>query len=148
LPLHNLRTLDEYLYASNLVFEMFIPGFTVIGAITAILAASGLFGLISRSVVQRTHEIGIRRALGATRWQATATFLRQGGFYLVVGIIGLGLGTFFTSMVAASVPNVLAHVLPVTVAVLFLVALVIFVASYLPTRRAVALEPGDALRHE
>jgi hypothetical protein len=146
--LHNLRTLDDYLYANNLVYEMFVPGFTVMGAITALLAASGLFGLISRSVAQRTQEIGVRRALGGTRWQASKMFLRQGIFYLCVGVVGLALGIIVTSLISASVPNILARVWSVTVGVLALISLVIFTASYLPIRRAVALEPGDALRHE
>ncbi|MEO8316086.1 MAG: FtsX-like permease family protein, partial [Pseudomonadota bacterium] len=146
LPLHNLQTLDDYLRAVNISFTALIPELSAIGLITMILAATGLFGLISRSVAQRTQEVGIRRALGATQWQAIAVFLRQGALYLSIGIVGVGVGLVVANL--TTIPNIMAGALPVTCGVLVLMATVIFAASYLPARRAVALEPGDALRHE
>ncbi len=122
--------------------------FIAIALITATLAASGLFGLISRSVAQRTQEVGIRRALGATVWRATSMFMRQGALYLAVAIAGLALGVIVMPLLSRAIPNILERVVPVTAGVVLLMAAVIFTASYLPTRRAVALEPGDALRYE
>lgn len=148
LPLHNPQTLDDYIAALSLSFTAMIPAFTAIAAITLILAATGLFGLISRSVARRTQEVGVRRALGGTVWQVTAVFLRQGARYLCVGVIGLGLGVAIMSLITASIPNILVHAFPVTLAVFFAMACVIFLASWLPTRRATALEPGDALQYE
>jgi|GEM_PF-768234 len=148
LPLHNLQMLDDYFAALKLGTAAMIPVFTVISLITAVLAASGLFGLISRSVAQRTQEIGIRRAVGATVWRATSMFLRQGAMYLSVAIVGLGLGILVMPLLSRAIPNILDHVVPVTLGVAILIAAVISTASYLPTRRAVALEPGDALRYE
>ena len=148
LPLHNLQMLDDYLAALNLNSTAMIPAFSVITAITLILAATGLFGLISRSVARRTQEVGVRRALGSTQWQVTAVFLRQGALYASAGVIGVGLGVVIMSLITASIPNILIHAAPITLGVFVLMALVIFVASWLPTRRAVALEPGDALRYE
>ena len=148
LPLHNLQMLDDYLGALDIAYKSIVPLFSVIAGITVILAATGLFGLISRSVAQRTQEVGVRRALGGTRWQVTAVFLRQAAIYLGIGLVGGVVGIVVTNLLSASIPNILTLVAPVTVGVFFLMALVIFVSSYLPTRRAVALEPGDALRYE
>lgn len=148
LPLHNLQLLDDYLAALKLGTAAMIPVFTAISLITAMLAASGLFGLISRSVAQRTQEVGIRRAVGATVWRATSMFLRQGALYLAVAFAGLGMGIMAMPLLSRAIPNILDHVVPVTLGVALLIAAVISTASYLPTRRAVALEPGDALRYE
>lgn len=148
LPLHNLQMLDDFLAAVKLGTAAMIPVFTTISLITAMLAASGLFGLISRSVAQRTQEVGIRRAVGATVWRATSMFLRQGALYLAVAIAGLALGTMAMPLLSRAIPHVLDHVIPVALSVAALLAAVISTASYLPTRRAVALEPGDALRYE
>jgi predicted permease len=148
LPLHNLQRFDDILAAINGGYEAMIKIFTIIAGITALLAASGLFGLISRSVAQRTQEVGIRRALGATEWRATSMFLRQGALYLSVSMIGLALGIMTMPLLSRAIPNILDRVVPVTFGVVCLMAIVISCASYLPTRRAVALEPGDALRYE
>lgn len=148
LPLNNLQTLDDYIAALGLNYSAMVPAFTAITALTLILAATGLFGLISRSVARRTQEVGVRRALGSTTWQVTGVFLRQGAIYLSIGIVGVGLGIIVMSLITRSVPNILTHAVLVTFGVLVAMAVVIFVASYLPTRRATALEPGDALQYE
>ena len=148
LPLHNLQMLEDYLAAVNLNTTAMVPAFTTITGITLILAATGLFGLISRSVARRTQEVGVRRALGGTQWQVTAVFLRQGALYMTIAVAGGCLGVMVTSLFTRSIPNILNRAVPATVGVFALMALVIFAASYLPTRRAVTLEPGDALRYE
>lgn len=148
LPLHNLQTVDDYIAATNMSLPAMITVFIAIALITAVLAASGLFGLISRSVAQRTQEVGIRRALGATPWRATSMFLRQGAIYMTVAVAGLALGIMVMPLLTRAFPNILERVAPVTAGVVVLMAAVISTASYLPTRRAVALEPGDALRYE
>jgi putative ABC transport system permease protein len=146
--LHNLQTLDDYLDSVNMSYKSLVPVFLAVAAITGILAATGLFGLISRSVALRTHEVGIRRALGATQWRAISQFLKQGGWYLMVSVVGVALGVLLTNLMSAVFTNILERVLLVTPSVVLLTAAVIFAASYLPARRAVSLEPGDALRNE
>jgi putative ABC transport system permease protein len=148
LPLHNLQTLNDYLTALNLSYTALVPVIGVVALITALLAASGLFGLISRTVAQRTQEVGIRRALGATSLRATSMFIRQGAWYLAVAIAGVGIGVMIVPLLSATFTNILESAVAVTLGVVFLMALVIASASYLPSRRAVALEPGDALRYE
>lgn len=148
LPLHNLQRLEHLLAALDIGFQSIIPVFSVIVGITVLLAASGLFGLISRSVAQRTQEIGVRRALGSTKWNVTAVFLRQALVYLGIAIIGGGLGVAMTNLLASVIPNALDLVVLVVIGVFVVMSLVIFSATYLPTRRAITLEPGEALRYE
>jgi putative ABC transport system permease protein len=148
LPLHNLQTLDDFLTAVSQSYPAMVRLFIVIALITTLLAASGLFGLISRSVAQRTQDVGIRRALGATAWRATSMFLRQGAVYLSISIVGLALAVMLMPFFSRAITNILDAVVPATLGVFLLLAVVIFTASYLPTRRALALEPGDALRYE
>jgi predicted permease len=147
LPLRNLQMHDVYAAARNLRYTSVIECFSGIAVIAAVLAASGLFGLISRSVVQRTHEVGVRRALGATSWQATSMFARQGALYLIVAIVGACLETAFLPVLSRTIPNIFDRVILVTFGVVLLNALVIL-ASHLPARRALALETGEALRYE
>ncbi|MEO8034077.1 MAG: FtsX-like permease family protein, partial [Acidobacteriota bacterium] len=148
LPLHNLQTLDDYLAALSMMSTALIPVMVAVALITALLAASGLFGLISRSVAQRTQEVGIRRALGATPRRAISMFTRQGILYLIVAIAGVGLGIMMMPPLSAGIHNIFDYVILGTTAVVLLMAVVIFSATYLPSRRALALEPGDALRYE
>lgn len=148
LPLQNLQTLDDYVASMNIATTALVPAVTAVALIVALLAASGLFGLISQSVVQRTHEVGIRRALGATVWRATSMFTREGTLYLGVAVAGVGVGIMLMTLLSAAISNIFVYVILATAGVVLLTAVVIFSASYLPTRRAVALEPGDALRYE
>lgn len=147
-PLQNLQTLDDYLQVLNLSTTALLPPFTGVTLVTVILAAAGLFGLISRSVIRRTQEVGVRRAMGSTQWQIVAMFLRQALWYALVAVVGVCLGIVVSNGLGAAIPNIFANVILVTLAVFLVLALVIFVAAYLPTRRVVALEPGDALRYE
>ncbi len=148
LPLNNPQTLDAYLAAVKDVYKGIVPGVAVIAIATALIAASGVVGLISRSVAQRTQEVGIRRALGATPWRVISMFLRQASLYLSAAIVGVGLGVVVLPPLSRVITNVLDYVVPVALGVLVLMAVLIFAASYVPSRRAVALEPSDALRYE
>jgi putative ABC transport system permease protein len=117
--------------------------------ITLILAAVGLFGLIQYTVTQRTHEIGIRMALGATQTNIMQTFLRRAIFLVLLGILTGLLGGYLASRLMTSMlyearptdPGMLAVTLSILVATALL-------ASYLPARRAARIDPMEALRYE
>jgi putative ABC transport system permease protein len=148
LPLNNPQRLDAFLDAVKMSYKAIIPMFAAVAIITAVIAASGLFGLISRSVAQRTQEVGIRRALGATPRRVISMFLRQGALYLSMAVVGTAMGIMIMPLLSRAITNVLDYAIPVTVGVVVLMAAVVFAASYLPSRRAAALEPSEALRYE
>jgi predicted permease len=119
-------------------------------AIAAVLiAAAGLYGLLSYSVGQRTREIGVRLALGAQREDVLRMILRQASRLLISGLlIGILAAFFATRLVRSFLYGVAQHdwLTIVTVSVLLLV--VGLVASYVPARRAAKIEPVEALRAE
>ena len=149
LPLFSVRTLDQVI-DDNAQGKRFLAVLTgSFAALAALLAAIGIYGVLSYLVKQRTREIGVRMALGAGRGQVLGEVLRDGarlaliGF--AIGIAGaLALGRVMASLlndVRPSDPSVLAA----TVALLATVALA---ACYLPARRAARLDPITALREE
>ena len=118
-------------------------------ALALLLAAIGLYGVVAYSVSQRTNEIGIRMALGATREDVLRLVLRYGAG---LALIGIALG-FIASLAATRVlSSMLFEVSPddpqTFVAVALLLMAVVLLASYIPARRAAKVDPMVALRYE
>jgi putative ABC transport system permease protein len=119
------------------------------GGAALLLAGIGVYGLISYAVAQRTSEIGIRLALGASRAQVRRLVMRHA---VTLAAAGLGAGLAVALLVSRSLSSLLFDVRPAdpatlaaVVALLFAVALA---ASYLPARRAMGIDPATALRSE
>ena len=147
--LTEVKTLDQIKSestASNRLQSMLL---TVFAAIAVLLAAIGIYGVISYSVEQRTHEIGIRAALGASKGDLLSLILRSGmlmaGIGLVVGLAGaLGLTRLLTTLLFG-----VGERDPMTIgAVAVLLAGVALLACYVPARRATKVDPMVALRYE
>ena len=120
-----------------------------LAAVATLLAAIGLYGVLSYTVAQRTREIGVRLALGAEPWQVRGMVLKQVSWMALIGVpVGL-IGAFAIGRIAAALLYDLAPTDPLSfAAAAVLLTGVVLGASYLPARRASRVEPVVALRSE
>ncbi len=149
LPLPAARTM-EAVYASSISarrFNTLLLGLFAGLALT--LATVGIYGVISYSVARQTHDIGVRRALGAGHMEILQLILREGlGLALIGVLIGLG-GAFVTTRVlSAMLYEVAATDAPTFLGMGLILLLVALLATYVPARRAVTVDPMVALRYE
>jgi predicted permease len=148
-PVSNVRTLDQ-VFAAAISQERFQALMLGLFAVLALLLACvGLYGVISYAVVQRTHEIGVRMALGAQPFDVLRLVIRQGMSLTLAGlVIGVVAGTFVTRVLTDMLFGVTPRD-PLTFAgVPVLLLLVAFLACYIPARRATRIDPLIALRSE
>ncbi len=123
--------------------------FMLFGLVALLLAGSGIYGVMSNTITQRTNEIGVKRALGATDRQVYMDFFRSARGQLLLGalpgaVIG---GVLGLRLAAVTDTGYLALVLMMTIGPV-LIMLTVFLATWLPVRRALELEPSVALHHE
>ena len=149
LPLSAVHTLDYYYRNSMARVSFTLVMLSLAGCMALLLGAIGLYGVIAYAVSQRTHEIGIRVALGGQRHDIVRLVLEQGTKVALLGVaIGiaaaLGLSRFLSSLLYGVRPTDPLTFLVVTI-VLVLVALL---ACYIPARRATRVDPTVALRYE
>lgn len=148
-PVSNVRTMDQVFAAaiSQERFQTLMLG--LFAALALVLACVGLYGVISYSVVQRTHEIGVRMALGAQPVDVLRLVIRQG---LLLTFTGLGLGLIAGMFATRVLTDMLFGVTPrdplTFMGVPVLLLLVALVACYVPARRATRIDPLIALRYE
>jgi putative ABC transport system permease protein len=122
---------------------------TTFAALATVLAMIGVHGVLSYAVAQRSRELGVRMALGATRRNVVQLVVRQGMLLAAVGLALGMLAAFATTRLLRSLLFGVSETDPVTMtAVAVAVTGAAFVASYLPALRAARVDPMEALRHE
>jgi putative ABC transport system permease protein len=143
----NVLTLERMLGSSLSPQRITAGMLSVFAGIALVLAVIGIYGVMSYTVNQRTHEIGIRMALGAQRADVVRRVLRQG---VVLAALGIAIGAFGSFAMARGMATLLHEVSPTDpvtfVAVAVMLAAVAVVGSWLPARRAAAVDPVVALR--
>jgi len=148
-PIYRSQSLAEYMSKSIAQPRLNAMLVGLFALIALLLAAAGIFGVMSYSVTQRTQEIGIRLALGAQRYDVLQLIIVQGMRFVGAGIV-LGLiGVFIcTRLLQSLLFGVGATDLPTMFAVTLILTAVAFIACLLPARRATLVDPIQALRAE
>jgi putative ABC transport system permease protein len=149
LPVAQVATMEEHIaqqFVGALVIARLTGGFAVVALI---LATLGIYGVVSYNVSQRTHEIGVRMAVGARRRDVLRQVSRQG---LLLAVLGLALGAPGVLATTLFVQSVFGDIGPVSLttvpAIALLLAATAAAASLIPARRAAALDPVEALKGE
>jgi putative ABC transport system permease protein len=146
-PVSAVASMDELVETSEGQLRLMMRLLGIFAGAAALLAVVGLYGVVSYSVVQRTKEIGVRRALGAQRGDILSLMAKQAVKLALVGVvIGVG-GAFALTRLLQDLLFRVSATDPVTfVAIPVLFVLVAVAASYIPARRAAAIDPMAALR--
>ncbi|MGA8598639.1 MAG: FtsX-like permease family protein, partial [Bryobacteraceae bacterium] len=146
-PVSDVKTMEAVLDATLGQRRLTMTLLASFAAVAVLLAVVGIYGVIAYSVAQRTHEVGIRRALGAQQSDILRLVL---GHALNLALAGISIGIAGAFALTRIMKNLLFHVSatdPVTFAgIALLFATVALVASYIPARRALRIDPMTALR--
>ena len=148
-PITQIRTMDEVVSGSLKDWRFHATLLGIFAALALVIASIGVYGVLSYSVAQRTHEIGVRMALGAQRTDVMRLVLKQGARLALAGIIAGILAAFGLTRLIASLLYGVKPADPLTFAtVAILLLLVALLACYIPARRAMRVDPMVALRYE
>jgi predicted permease len=149
LPIHAMRTLEEQRHHSLGTERLIALLATTFAAFATLLTAIGLYGVLNFSVIRRTQEFGLRMALGAKNCNILWIVLKDVLILWAIGTaiavpVAYGLGRFIASQLYGVVP----HDPGVTVLAIVLLGLVAVLAAWIPARRAIKIDPMEALRYE
>jgi len=148
-PIYNIRTMEEIRGESVAPQRLNLMLLSIFAGIAFVLAIVGIYGVMSYAVTQRTHEIGIRMAIGAQPRDVFRMILGQGMFLTIIGMVAGLLGAFGLTRLMATMLFGVRPTDPLTFAgVAVLLVLVALVACYIPGRRATKVDPVNSLRYE
>jgi putative ABC transport system permease protein len=148
-PLGRPITLSEALGEEVIQPRFTMALFSAFGALGLALAAAGIYSVLSFHVTRRTHELGVRMALGAPRRHILGLMLSMGGKLVLVGLaIGVAASLASTRLLRSQLFGVQPADPLAYLAVGLLLGAVALVACYIPARRAAAVDPMEALRQE
>jgi putative ABC transport system permease protein len=148
-PVANVRTVEEIMDRQVQYVRLYVLLLAVFGSIAAMLSAVGIYGVMASSVVQRTHEIGIRMALGAGRREVLGLIGRQALIVIGIGLFAGLAGSFaLTRVLSTALWGVTATDPGTYAAVSLFLLIVASVACFIPTRHAMKVDPTIALRSE
>jgi predicted permease len=149
LPISNVQTMGEIMQLGLWPARMAASLLGALGFLALLLASIGIYGVMSYTVSQRNREIGIRMALGAERSEVLRLFLKQAMLLVVVGAaIGLVAAGFAGRMIGSLLYDLSPVDLPTFALTTLVLAVVALVASFIPARRATAVDPVVVLRYE
>jgi putative ABC transport system permease protein len=148
-PATNIKTLNEFFSTSIAQQRFSVVLLAVFAAVALVLAAVGIYGVLSYAVTQRTHEIGIRIALGAGRRDVLRLVVGQGMLLTVIGVVGGLVAAFgLTRLMASLLFGVTATDAVTFGSVASVLLVVALLACYIPARRATKVDPLVVLRYE
>jgi putative ABC transport system permease protein len=147
LAVANVRTMEEYAYFQMFEEWVYSTLLTIFGAIALLLAIVGIYGVMAHTVTQRTSEIGVRVALGASGPDVLRLILRRGVFLIAFGMVIGAAASFALNRAIQSVLWGVTATDPVTyVLAIGVLAAIALLACYIPARRAMRIDPVIALR--
>lgn len=148
-PVYWLRTLEQVLRIDGAGDRFLALVFGIFGLVGLLLAAAGLYGVLAQSITRRTREIGVRRAIGAETGQVAWHVAAGASRLVLIGmVLGLGLGVPWAKVLSSSALRIPSFDPLVFVLVAASVLLAAFVAVLVPARRAIRIDPMQALRYE
>jgi putative ABC transport system permease protein len=148
-PAGNVHTMDDLLARSIAKQNFNMLLLSIFAATALLLAVVGVYGVMAYSVAQRTHEVGVRMALGAGRMSVRNMILREGLMKGTVGVIcGVCAAFFLARLLAALLFGVSSHDAAVFIAAPLILELMTAIATFIPAQRAASLDPASALRFE
>jgi putative ABC transport system permease protein len=148
-PIGAVTTMDDLLFVSVARARFSASLLTVFSIVALVMAAVGIYGVMSYTVLQRTHEIGVRMALGAQRFDVLKLVLKNGILLGVAGIaVGLAASFALTRLIATLLFEVTATDKTTFAVVSIGLFLITLLACYVPARRATKVDPMKALRYE
>ena len=148
-PLYDLKSMDQVLSEETSGVRVSASTMSLYAVIALLLAATGIYAVISYSVVQRTHEVGVRMALGAGRHDVLKMMLARSVRLAGLGLaIGVPVAVAMTLLMSSVLYNVVALEWTMFVGFTAVLGLAALLAGYVPARRASKVDPMVALRHE